>query len=43
MNGFFTNDFYRTGGAGVMIDVGKGEELGASRAINVDHHNRDRN
>jgi hypothetical protein len=43
MNGFLTNDFNRTGGAGKMIDVGKGEELGASRAINLDQNNRDRN
>jgi len=25
-----------------MIDIGKGKELGASRAINLDHNNRDR-
>jgi hypothetical protein len=43
MNGFLTNDFNRTGRAGKMIDVGKGEELGASRTINLDHNNRDRN
>jgi hypothetical protein len=43
MNGFLTNDFNRAGRAGKMIDVGKGEELGASRAINLDHKNRDRN
>jgi hypothetical protein len=43
MNGFLTDDFNRTGRAGIMIGVGKGEELGASRAINVDHNNRDRN
>ena len=43
MNGFLTNDFNRIGRAGKMIDVGKGEELGASRAINLDHNDRDRN
>ena len=43
MNGFLTNNFNRTGRAGKMIDVGKGEELGASTAINLDHNNRDRN
>jgi hypothetical protein len=43
MNGFLTNDFNRTGRAGIMIDIGKGKELGASRAINLDHNNRDRN
>ena len=43
MNGFLTNDFNRTGRAGIMIGIGKGEELGASRAINLDHNNRDRN
>ena len=43
MNGFLTNDFNRTGRAGKMIDIGKGKELGASRAINLDRNNRDRN
>jgi len=43
MNGFLTNDFIRTGRAGKMIDIGKGKEPGASRAINLDHKNRDRN
>jgi len=43
MNGFLTHDFNRTGGAGVIIDIGKGEELGASRTINLDRNNRDRN
>jgi hypothetical protein len=43
MNGFLTNDFSGTGKAGKMIDIGKGKELGASRAINLDHSNRDRN
>jgi hypothetical protein len=43
MNGFLTNAFNRTGGAGRMIDVGKGEELGAFRTISLDHNSRDRN
>jgi hypothetical protein len=43
MNEFLTNDFTRTGIAGIMIDIGKGEELGASRTIDLDHNNRDRN
>ena len=43
MNGFLTNGFSGTGRAGKIIDVGKGKELGASRAINLDHNNRDRN
>ena len=43
MNGFLTNDFNRTGRAGKMIDVGKCGELGASRTINLEHNNRDRN
>jgi hypothetical protein len=43
MNGFLTNDFNRTGRAGIIIDVGKGKELGVSRIIKPDHNNRDRN
>jgi hypothetical protein len=44
MNGFRTSDFNRTGRAGKTIGVGKSEEpRGASRAINLDHNNRDRN
>ena len=43
MNGFLTNDFSRTGGTGKIINAGKGKELGASRTINLDHNNRDRN
>jgi hypothetical protein len=43
INGFLTDNADSTGGAGIMIDIGKGEELGASRAINLDHTNRDRN
>jgi hypothetical protein len=42
-NGFLTNDCNRTGRAGVMIDIGNGKGLGASRTINLDHNNRDRN
>ncbi len=43
MNGFQTDDFSRTGRAGIIIDIGKGEEPGASRAINLGRNNRDRN
>jgi hypothetical protein len=43
MNGFLTDSLHRTGRAGIMIDIGKGEELGVSRAINVDRSTRDRN
>ena len=43
MNRVLTDDFNRTGGAGIIIDIGKGKEPGASRAINLDHNNRDRN
>ena len=43
MNGFLTHGFNRTGRAGIMIDIGKGRELGASRTINLDHNNRSRN
>jgi hypothetical protein len=43
MNGFLISDFTRTGRAGIIIDTGKGEEPGASRAINLDRNPRDRN
>ncbi len=43
MNGFHTNNFIGTGKAGKMIDVGKDEELGASRTINLYHKDRGRN
>ena len=43
MNESLTNAFNRTGIAGITIDIGKGKELGASRTINLDHNNRDRN
>ena len=43
MNGFLIDDFNRTGALGKRIDIGKGEELGVSRATSLDHNNRDRN
>ena len=43
MNGFLTNDFNRTGAVGERTDIGKSKKLGASRTINLDHNNRDRN
>jgi hypothetical protein len=43
MIGFLTHDFNRTGGAGKIIDIGKGKEPGASRTINLDRNSRDRN
>ena len=43
MSGFPTYDFNRTGRAGKMIDIGKGKEPGASRAISRAHNNSDRN
>jgi hypothetical protein len=43
MNGFPANDFNRTGAVGQRADIGKEKELGASRTINLDHNNRDRN
>ena len=43
MNGFLTNDFNRTGRAGIIIDIGKGKEPGASRVITLDRNNRGRN
>jgi len=43
MNGSLTDDFNRTGRAGIMIDIGKGNEVGVSRAIDLDHNNSDRN
>ena len=42
MNGFLTSDFSRTGRAGILINIGKSKELGASRTINLDRNNRDR-
>ena len=38
MNGFLTNDYNRTGIAGIIIDIGKGKEAGASRTINIDRN-----
>jgi hypothetical protein len=43
MNEFLTNDFNRTGRAGIIIDIGKSKKPGASRAINLDRNNRGRN
>jgi hypothetical protein len=43
MNGFLTSYFSRTGRAGKLIVIGKGKGPGASRAINLDRNNRDRN
>ena len=43
INGFLTNDVDRTGRAGKIIGIGKGEEPGASRAIDLNRNNRDRN
>jgi hypothetical protein len=42
MNEFLTNGFNRTGAGGIKIDIGKGKELGVSKAINLDPSNRDR-
>ena len=42
MNGLITNASNTAGGAGIMIDIGKGKETGASRAITLDCNNRDR-
>jgi hypothetical protein len=43
MSGFPTDGFIRTGKVGIIIDIGRNKELGASRAINLDTNNRDRN
>jgi hypothetical protein len=44
MNGSLTDDFNGTGRAGKKINVGKGEELGAFRIIEIDqNHNREMN
>jgi len=43
MNGSITDASIATGGDGIMIDIGKGEEIGASRGIALDRTNRDRN
>jgi hypothetical protein len=43
MNGFPTENFNRTGGAGVKSAIGKGREPGVSRVINLDRINRYRN
>ena len=43
MNRFLTAGFMLTGGTGILIDIGKGKEPGASRAINPDPNHRDGN
>jgi len=43
MNGFLTDGFNRTGRAGIVINIGKSKEPGASRVINLDRNHRDRN
>jgi hypothetical protein len=43
MNGFLTNGFNRTGSVGILIDIGIEKEPGASRTIDLDRYNRDRN
>ena len=43
MNEFLTNDFNRTGRAGIIIDIGRSKEPGASRAINLDRSRSGRN
>ncbi len=43
MNGFLINDYNRTGRSGIKINIGKGKETGASRAINLDRNNREMN
>ncbi len=43
MSVFMTNDFNRTGRAGIITDIGKGNGPGTSRAIKPGHNNRDRN
>ena len=43
MIGFLTNNFNKTGIAGIIIDIGKAKKPGASRAINLDRNNRERN
>jgi hypothetical protein len=43
MNGFLTDELSRTGRTGIIIDTGKGEEPGASGAIDLHRTPRDRN
>jgi hypothetical protein len=38
-----SEDFNRTGGAGIIIDIGKDKGLGAFRAISLGRNRRDRN
>jgi hypothetical protein len=42
-NEYLTNNFSGTGRPGIILDVGKSKELGASRAIDRDRNPRDRN
>jgi hypothetical protein len=42
MNRFVTNTFIRTGRPGIILDIGKGKERGVSKAIDLDHNNRNR-
>jgi hypothetical protein len=42
-NGFLTHDFNRTGGTGVIIDIGKNEERGVFKIIGLNRNNRDKN
>lgn len=39
MNGFLTNDFNKTGRAGMIIDIGKRKEVGMSTTIEIGHNN----
>ena len=42
MNGFLTDDFIRTGRAGMIMDIGKIKKLGALSTIEIDQNrNRD--
>ena len=43
MNRFLISDLIRTGRAGLVIGIGKGEEPGVSRTIKLDLNKRDRN
>jgi hypothetical protein len=43
MNGFPSSEFNKTGRAGIIADIGKNKVVGASRTINPNHNNRDRN
>jgi len=43
MNGSPSGGFNKTGRAGMVIDIGKGKEPGASRTISLGHKHRNRN